>query len=147
MGGVTECPNCKGHEVTLDGATYTCLQCRYAWHDPRVPRHGGVTCPRCNENDWRLDGDCKECGFNLLNPGHFTPYAHHAAKRVLEGGAKKYPSGVQDGRPASEHVAAALRHIAKWLEGEKVDPDSGENPLAHAAARCMLAYEVEKKGE
>lgn len=35
------------------------------------------------------------------------------------------------------HQAALVRHLGRWWDGERVDPDSGCHPLVHAAWRCL----------
>jgi len=40
------------------------------------------------------------------------------------------------------HPAASRRHDARWVLGEKVDPDSGAHPLVHKAWRDLaIAYQ------
>jgi hypothetical protein len=40
------------------------------------------------------------------------------------------------------HEAAIFSHLNKWKHGERVDPDSLEHPLVHAAWRCLaIAYQ------
>lgn len=67
---------------------------------------------------------------------------------VLSYGARKYaPENwrhVPDAR--DRYTAAALRHIAAWRMGERVDAESGLHHLAHAVC-CLLfllAFEVEQ---
>lgn len=42
-----------------------------------------------------------------------------------------------------DHVAGANRHIFRWQEGEKIDKDSHRRALAHAAARLIIALQLE----
>jgi hypothetical protein len=58
---------------------------------------------------------------------------------VLTYGAKKYaPDNWQKvPNPKGRYVAAALRHLSAYAEGEKVDPESGKPHLAHAVC-CLL---------
>lgn len=48
-------------------------------------------------------------------------------------GRYEYTKGLE----SSRLVAAALRHITLWSEGEELDPESGASHLGHA--RCCLA--------
>lgn len=46
--------------------------------------------------------------------------------------------------PVEDYAGAALRHIYKFLDGEKIDQESGYMHLAHAMVDLMLAIELEK---
>lgn len=42
----------------------------------------------------------------------------------------------------TSHAGAAWRHYNRWIEGERVDAESGCHPLAHAAWRLLaIAYQ------
>lgn len=58
---------------------------------------------------------------------------------VLEFGARKYaPDNWQKVPDAHRrYVDAALRHVFKWVSGEKLDPESGLPHVAHAVC-CLL---------
>jgi hypothetical protein len=62
-----------------------------------------------------------------------------AVVAVLTFGARKYAPDnwlvVPDAR--RRYLAAALRHLTAWAQGEKLDPESGHPHLAHAGA-CIL---------
>jgi len=59
--------------------------------------------------------------------------------RVLEFGAKKYDrDNWRYVKPSIRYFRAALRHMVEYVLGRRVDPDSGESPLAHAA--CSLLF-------
>ena len=68
---------------------------------------------------------------------------------VLTFGALKYTPGnwrlVPDAR--DRYLAALLRHVSAWADGERMDPESGLHHLAHAG--CCLVFlleaELEKK--
>jgi hypothetical protein len=67
--------------------------------------------------------------------------------RVMQTGAEKY--GVHNWRldkiKASTYVGAIFRHaILEWAEGSDTDKDSGEHPLAHVAACCLIVMDAEK---
>lgn len=42
-------------------------------------------------------------------------------------------------RNAEYHASKALSHIAKYLDGEEIDIDTGEPHLANANARLLIA--------
>ena len=70
--------------------------------------------------------------------------------KAIESGDRKYQAGDWimapqriDGR---RDLNSALRHIAEFVEGKNVDEDSGESPLAHAAARLLFLLEREARG-
>lgn len=60
-------------------------------------------------------------------------------------GAKKYgEENHKDGLAIKRQLAAALRHIYQFLDGEDIDPESGLNHLGHALASvAMAAYTLE----
>lgn len=66
--------------------------------------------------------------------------------RVLMFGAKKYEkNNWKKGMDWSRMYDAALRHIFASLNGEDIDPESGEDHLAHA--RCCLGFLLEYKSK
>jgi hypothetical protein len=66
--------------------------------------------------------------------------------RVLTKGAAKYrPHGwrsVENG--VERYRDALLRHVAAHMDGEWLDPDSGEPHLAHVAANALFLLELER---
>jgi hypothetical protein len=59
------------------------------------------------------------------------------AKGFMLGESKYGRYNYTEGMEASRLVAAALRHITIWMEGEDNDQESGASHLGHA--RCCLA--------
>lgn len=57
-------------------------------------------------------------------------------------GAKKYGrNNYKQGIEMTRLLAAAMRHISQYNEGEDIDEESGNNHLFHAgAAICMAIY-------
>lgn len=59
---------------------------------------------------------------------------------VLTLGAIKY--GEANWAKVDNHVpryfSAAMRHLVKWMTGEKIDPESGKSHLAHAIASLLF---------
>lgn len=72
--------------------------------------------------------------------------ALEAEARVLDFGAKKYGRhNWCGGMDHSRMSDAALRHILAYIDGEEVDPESGEDHLAHA--RCCLGFLIEYRAK
>jgi hypothetical protein len=64
---------------------------------------------------------------------------------VLKFGADKYhANNWRDGFAWSRPLAAAMRHIMAYNDGEDKDPESGLSHLAHAACCIMFLLEFEK---
>lgn len=64
---------------------------------------------------------------------------------VLKFGAKKYAEhNWRKGFAWSRPLAAAMRHITAFNDGEDKDPESGLSHLAHAACCIMFLLEFEK---
>jgi len=57
--------------------------------------------------------------------------------KVLMHGAKKYSPDNWRKVEKERYVDALLRHIIAFLNGEAIDPDSGQSHLAHATC-CIL---------
>jgi hypothetical protein len=57
---------------------------------------------------------------------------------VMQLGAEKYGpfNWRKDPVEAMTYVHAAMRHLTSWVDGESVDPESGESHIAHVAS-CM----------
>lgn len=67
--------------------------------------------------------------------------------RVMMFGAGKYGRSNWKGGLAEERlIAAALRHIGRDLEGEKLDGESGEQHVAHAACNLLFILWQRKNG-
>jgi hypothetical protein len=65
--------------------------------------------------------------------------------RGFEHGAAKYGrNNFKKGHKWSRCLDAAMRHITAFAHGEDLDPDSGNNHIAHAlCSLAMLAYHLE----
>ena len=79
---------------------------------------------------------------DLYPPGSLLEIA-----RVLGHGADKYcDNGYREVPDATRrYTAAALRHVLAFMQGERVDPESGLHHLAHAA--CSLMFVIEMNGD
>lgn len=70
--------------------------------------------------------------------------------RVMALGARKYgPYNWRTKGQAVQHMTyceAALRHLAAYIDGQSIDPESGENHLAHVAACALIVLDAEACG-
>lgn len=74
-----------------------------------------------------------------------TPLADVEVSAVLEFGAAKHAEELTEaGRSpgAWYHLAKAGKHLGRFLLGQTADPETGLHPLAHVAARNLLALET-----
>lgn len=70
------------------------------------------------------------------------PRAAEALVRVREYGLKKYPDAENWKHvPKEDWEDALLRHLMKYIDGEKTDSESGMPHLWHAL--CNLSYMIE----
>lgn len=47
---------------------------------------------------------------------------------------------------ASTYIAAIMRHLNAWRDGETLDPESGRSHLAHIMASCAIMLDAENCG-
>jgi hypothetical protein len=69
---------------------------------------------------------------------------------VLGIGAAKYPAPwnwMHVDRAQERYYAALLRHLFAWKSGEKLDPETGKNHLAHVMCNAMFILERDMVGE
>lgn len=82
--------------------------------------------------------------FSLL-----PPWALESVAKVLTFGAEKYD--VDNWKHVSNgeyrYRNAALRHINDYVKGEKTDPESGCNHLAHAICCLMFILDADESGK
>lgn len=83
-------------------------------------------------------------------PAEYIPFGPLAAvARVMRTGALKYGkrNWTKDKIRATTYVGAIFRHAClEWAAGVDKDKDSGEHPLAHVIACCLLVMDAEKAG-
>ena len=73
--------------------------------------------------------------------------ALEAQARVMGFGARKYGrDNYRQGFPYTRLLAAALRHITAFNDGEDQDPESGESHLAHALCCIAMLIECQRLG-
>lgn len=82
-------------------------------------------------------------------PLHLVPApAMVAIAMGLKDGSRKY--GAFNWRTLTveveTYVGATLRHLMAWQDGEDVDPDSGNNHLAHAMASLAILVDALESG-
>ena len=88
-------------------------------------------------NNQTAKGDAGKVRLSLVPTGIIR-----AVARVREFGVKKYHDPENWRRVERErYIDAMYRHWLAYLEGEKVDPESGLPPLWHCA--CNLAFLIE----
>lgn len=67
--------------------------------------------------------------------------------KVLTYGANKYDRFNWENVEDVRYQAAALRHISAYMQGEKYDPETGINHLAHAVCSLLFLTEFDLKKE
>ena len=67
---------------------------------------------------------------------------------ILTFGVKKYAiDNWKKVTPPERYIDAAFRHFTSWIEGEKIDPETGKSHLAHAVCNLLFLmwFDNEKK--
>ena len=67
-----------------------------------------------------------------------------AAKGFMLGAQKYGRYNYTEGLEASRLVAAALRHLAAWNQGEDTDPESGASHLGHVICCAAMIIECQR---
>lgn len=92
------------------------------------------------------DGNPKDaCGLKKT-PLRLIPWVSIVAlARVMQLGANKYgEANWRDKKPRiTVYVEAAMRHLLAYLDGQNIDPESGESHLAHAMANAAILLDAE----
>ncbi|UIS54081.1 hypothetical protein ZHX_gp21 [Edwardsiella phage vB_EpP_ZHX] len=87
----------------------------------------------------KFDGD-------KLRMDLIPPSATKALAEVLTFGARKYkPNNWKNVEEADRYVAALMRHVEAYREGELIDPESGLHHLAHAMTNIAFLIELDHK--
>lgn len=84
-----------------------------------------------HSNGMKFDGDKPD--YSLVPFG-----ALDEVVKVLTYGAKKYDRFNWEKVERHRYEAATLRHISAYMQGEKYDPETGINHLAHAICSLMF---------
>jgi hypothetical protein len=76
------------------------------------------------------------------------PEGLRAVARVQAYGSRKYGSwnNYRKGMEVSRNCSCAMRHILAFMDGENLDPESGEHHIAHATCRLMFLLQNLKDG-
>lgn len=71
----------------------------------------------------------------------------HLASAMMDGAVKYGPFNWRENEVlARVYVAAAMRHLLQFLDGENVDPVSQVHHLAHAMACCAIVLDADETG-
>jgi hypothetical protein len=83
-----------------------------------------------------------------LQYGLLPPLALREVVKVLTFGAEKYEPDNWKRVPDAHrrYFDAAQRHLWAYKEGEKIDPESGVNHLAHALCCIMFMLDLDEEG-
>ena len=91
----------------------------------------------------------KESAGRQKCPLHLIPtVALRETAWVHKHGSQKYGESnwLHAGINASTYVAAILRHLTTWADGEDNDPESGLSHIAHVAACCNIILDTQSCG-
>ena len=73
--------------------------------------------------------------------------AGEAVVKIMMFGAKKYArDNWKHVKPGERYLAAAIRHIGKWLDGQPKDDETGYSHLWHAGCCLLFAIWLEQNG-
>lgn len=97
-----------------------------------------------------LPDDNPKTAIGQTKPGmsDVPPSALRALGEVMRLGARKYGRLNWRAKTVSSTVYydAAMRHLMAWMDGETVDPESGQSHLAHVMACCTILIDAEAEG-
>lgn len=65
---------------------------------------------------------------------------------ILTYGAKKYDRHNYDKVEPRRYMAALMRHITAWQNGELLDKETGKHHLSHAMTNLHILLRLEEKG-
>jgi len=85
-----------------------------------------------------------EAGSKKIPLHLLPPYAMEQIAQAHKLGAEKYgPYNWRNGEVcATTYVAAMMRHLNAWRDGETLDPESGISHLAHVACNCNILLDA-----
>ena len=77
------------------------------------------------------------------------PFALRALGLVMKHGADKYGrlNWRQHRVSSTVYYDAAMRHLMAWMDGEDLDPESGQPHLAHVMACCTIILDAGDRGK
>lgn len=71
-------------------------------------------------------------------------FAHLLRGPTADGGVKRERKEKPLWKVDPAHEDAMRRHLKRWEDGERADPDSGSHPLVHVAWRALaIAWQEE----
>ena len=114
-----------------------------------------IICPMCGKKNTYDVVICKHCKKPLgrkfdEDKADWTLFPFSAGEcvvKILMFGKRKYArNNWQHVRPGERYLAAAIRHIGAWCEGETNDKESGMSHLWHAGCCLIFAIWLEKNG-
>jgi hypothetical protein len=71
----------------------------------------------------------------------------HGAHAMMDGAVKYGPYNWREKKvPARTYVAAAMRHLADFLDGEETAADSGVHHLGHVIGCCAIVLDAKETG-
>jgi hypothetical protein len=71
----------------------------------------------------------------------------HFARAMMEGARKYGPfNWRKDPVESMTYIHAAMRHLACYADGERIDPESGVHHLGHVMACCGIVVDAEELG-
>jgi hypothetical protein len=117
---------------------------------------GLVVCPKCKATNKHSATFCKVCAEPLgikydEEKADWTLFpfsAGEAIVRIMMFGCKKYTrDNWKHVQPGQRYLAAAIRHIGRWLDGEAKDSETGCSHLWHAGCCLVFAIWLEIEGK
>lgn len=84
-----------------------------------------------------------KCPMHLLSPTAMRETANALGSGAAKYGPRNYRAA---GVNATTYVAAILRHITAWNDGEDNDPESGLSHIAHVSACCDILLDCAATG-
>ena len=119
-----ECPNCDASGGSIHSSD--CLDAGYVGDKEPVKKNDA------GKPDLSYLMDFSEFNIDLC--------------RVFTHGERKYGrNNYEKHDDPNRLVAAALRHLMSWHNGEIIDPDSGIDHLAHATANLAIMHKTMSK--
>ena len=95
--------------------------------------------------EMKIEGSALKFDQDKLPLNLLSTEAMNQTAAVLKFGAQKYAEhNWRNGFKWSRPLAAAMRHLTAFNDGEDKDPESGLSHLAHAACCIMFLLEFEK---
>lgn len=147
------CGNCA--HIDLDSGDVPCIDCfRGQWNtgDKWTPRPGAIlpVPPGVDPAHCRVPDSNPKSRFGIKKPPlHLVPPASSIYQaQAMKDGAQKYGpyNWRENSVAASVYVAAALRHLTSWYDGEDKAQDSGVHHLGHALACIGIIVDAIETG-